>query len=197
MKRTVTGLFGTYDAAMKAVRDLEAAGVPHADISVVANNSEKRWSPTTDRTAADTGTGTAAGASVGAALGGGAGLLAGLGLMAIPGLGPVVAAGWLAATAVGAVAGAATGGLVGAMTGAGVSPEHAEVYAEGVRRGGSLVSARVDDALASRAQSVLSGTGAIDPTLRAAAYRKAGWSRFDEKAPPLTPSEIERERTLY
>ena len=107
------------------------------------------------------GSGAAAGASVGAALGGGAGLLAGLGLLAIPGLGPVVAAGWLAATAVGAVAGGAAGGLVGSLTSAGVNPEHAEIYAEGVRRGGSIVTARVDDTLAPRAESLLSDRGAI------------------------------------
>ena len=76
-------------------------------------------------------------------MGGTAGLPAGLGLLAIPGLGPVVAAGWLAATAVGAAAGAATGGIVGALTEAGVSEEEAHSYAEGVRRGGTLVSARV------------------------------------------------------
>ena len=78
-------------------------------------------------------------------MGGTAGLPAGLGLLAIPGLGPVVAAGWLAATAVGAAAGAATGGIVGALTEAGVSEEEAHSYAEGVRRGGTLVSARVAD----------------------------------------------------
>jgi hypothetical protein len=50
-------------------------------------------------------------------------------MLAIPGLGPVVAAGWLAATAAGAAAGAATGGILGSLTGAGVSTEHAYVYA--------------------------------------------------------------------
>jgi hypothetical protein len=64
---------------------------------------------------------------------------------AIPGLGPVVAAGWLTATAVGAAAGAATGGIVGALTEAGVSKDDASLYAEGVRRGGTLVSARVPE----------------------------------------------------
>jgi hypothetical protein len=85
-------------------------------------------------------TGAETGAGVGTAVGGAAGLLAGLGLLAIPGVGPVVAAGWLVATAVGAVAGAATGGLIGGLTGAGVSEDDAHVYAEGVRRGGSLVA---------------------------------------------------------
>lgn len=194
MTRTVTGLFDTYDAATEAVRELETAGIPHSAISIVANNAENRWSPTAGTNSTS---GAAAGASVGAALGGGAGLLAGLGLLAIPGLGPVVAAGWLAATAVGAVAGGTAGGLVGSLTGAGVSPEHAEVYAEGVRRGGSIVSARVEESLAPRARAILSDKGSVDPELRGAAYRKAGWTRFDPNAPPFTVEEIERERSLY
>ena len=187
----------SYDAATQAVRDLEAAGIPHRDISIVANNAENRWSSPSGRTAENAGSGAASGASVGAALGGGAGLLAGLGLLAIPGLGPVVAAGWLAATAVGAVAGGAAGGLVGSLTSAGVRPEHAEIYAEGVRRGGSIVTARVDDTIASRAESILSDRGAVDPDVRGAAYRPVGLELFDEKAPPYTVEEIERERTLY
>ena len=73
-------------------------------------------------------------------------MLAGLGLLAIPGLGPVVAAGWLASTALGAAVGGAAGGLIGALTAAGVSKEDADIYAEGIRRGGTLVTARVPDA---------------------------------------------------
>ena len=83
-------------------------------------------------------------------IGGAAGLLAGLGLMAIPGVGPVVAAGWLVSTLTGAVAGGATGGVIGALTQAGISKEDADVYAEGLRRGGAVVSARVADNDASR-----------------------------------------------
>jgi hypothetical protein len=109
----------------------------------------------------------------------------------------VVAAGWLASTAVGAVAGAATGGVVGALTDAGVSREDAEVYAEGVRRGGALVSARVDEPLATRAEAILRGPRAIDPAKRRTAYQESGWTGFDPRAEPYTPSQIERERTLY
>lgn len=67
----------------------------------------------------------------------------------------MVAAGWLAATAVGAAAGAATGGVIGALTQAGVSKEDAEFYAEGVRRGGTLVSARVAEQDRTRLDGVL------------------------------------------
>src|SRR5471030_1395214 len=102
MTKIVSALYDTYDAARSAVSDLEAAGIPHADISIVANNSESWHRDDRQSNVAD-GAGT--GAGVGAAVGGVGGLLTGLGIMAIPGVGPVVAAGWLVATAVGAVAG--------------------------------------------------------------------------------------------
>jgi hypothetical protein len=84
------------------------------------------------------------GAGLGAATGGAIGALTGLGLMAIPGVGPLVAAGWLVSSLAGAAAGAATGSVIGALTQAGVSKD-ADVYAEGLRRGGAVVSARVED----------------------------------------------------
>ena len=122
------------------------------------------------------------------------GLLAGLGLLAIPGLGPVVAVGWLASLAVGAAAGAAAGGLVGALVSAGTPDDHAHVYSESVRRGGTLVSARVDDSAAVRIQAILDGYKPIDPVIRGAEYRKDGWKAFDPKAPAYKPNETELER---
>ena len=93
--------------------------------------------------------------------------VAGLGALAIPGVGPVVAAGWLVATVTGAGLGAAAGGLLGALTGAGLSEAEAEAYAEGVRRGGTLVSARVEEDRADRALAVLDRHGSIDLDERA------------------------------
>ncbi len=113
---------------------------------------------------------------MGAAVGGVAGLLAGLGLMAIPGVGPVVAAGWLVSTLAGAAAGGVTGGVLGALTQAGISKEDAEVYAEGLRRGGAVVSARVADADAVRLQAVMDRS-AVNIGERSAAYRQGGWNR--------------------
>src|SRR6187401_3739093 len=151
MTITISRLYDNYSDAQQAVRALEEAGLPHSDISIVANNSDSWFSTDKkvdrDRDGVDArAEGAGKGAGIGAGVGGAAGLLAGLGLLAIPGLGPVVAAGWLAATAVGAAAGAATGGIVGALTEAGVSDEDAQSYAEGVRRGGTLVTARVPEA---------------------------------------------------
>jgi hypothetical protein len=201
MTVTVSRLYDNYADAQAAVRGLEAAGIPHSDISIVANNSDNWFSTDKkidrDRDGMDDrAEGAGKGAGIGAGIGGTAGLLAGLGLLAIPGLGPVVAAGWLAATAVGAAAGAATGGIVGALTEAGISKEDAHVYAEGVRRGGTLVSARVPDADRARLEAVLDRS-AVNLRDRSAAWQKAGWKTFDPASKPYGADEVRKERQLY
>lgn len=203
MSKTITRLFDDYADATAAVRELEGLGIPHDDLSIVANNADKRHREHTDRDhdgINDDGDVTR-GASTGAVLGGAGGLLAGLGLLAIPGLGPIVAAGWLAATAagvgIGAAGGAATGSIVGALKNAGHTDEEANVYPEGVRRGGSLVSAKVPDNLVSDAEAVLQRNKSVDAQTRGDAYRESGWSKFDENAPAYTADEVERERALY
>ena len=81
--KTVVGLFDDMAQAKQAALDLEKAGIPHDDISLVANKHVSREHADM-RDISDT----AKGASIGAALGGTAGLLAGWGLLAILGLGP-------------------------------------------------------------------------------------------------------------
>ena len=44
MTTTISRLYDNYTDAQRAVDDLEAAGVPHSDISLVANNSEGWYS---------------------------------------------------------------------------------------------------------------------------------------------------------
>jgi hypothetical protein len=193
MTHTLTGLFDDFADARRAVQDLEAAGVPHRDISLVANAARG------EHDAHAAGDDAGKGAGIGATVGGVGGLLAGLGLLAIPGLGPVVAAGWLASTAVGALAGGvvggAAGGLVGALTHAGVPEEDAHVYAEGVRRGGSLVTARVDEALAPTARRILGDDRTVNIQGRREAWRQEGWSHFDDGAPAYDHDEVQAERT--
>jgi uncharacterized membrane protein len=191
--QTITKVYDRHEQARQAVNALEAAGIPSSEISLLANRyvSEK-YADVDDVSEAATGAG------IGAVVGGTAGLLAGLGLLAIPGLGPVVAAGWLASTAVGAAAGGATGGLVGALAEAGVSKEHAHVYSEAVRRGGTLLSVRTDDSRAEKVRTILDRYQPIDPARQGAEYRKTGWKEFDPEAEPydLSETEIERIRRL-
>jgi len=206
MAVTIYRLYDTYSQASQVVGDLEAAGLPHSEISLVASNADNWYAPKKtvatgkiDRDGSgvdDRVEGAETGAGIGAAVGGGAGLLAGLGLMAIPGIGPVVAAGWLVATAVGAVAGGATGGMIGALTQTGLSKEDAEIYAEGVRRGGTLVTARIPDNDRSRYESIMNRSG-VNISDRGAAYRKSGWTRFDPSASPYSAEQARKEREMY
>jgi hypothetical protein len=204
MTKTISRLYNSYDRAAQALRDLEAAGVPHSDISIVANNSDNWYSNNgstkrvdRDRDGVDDrAEGAGAGAGIGAGVGGAAGLLAGLGLLAIPGVGPVVAAGWLVATAAGAATGAVAGGIIGALTQAGVSDEDAQVYAEGIRRGGTLVTARVNDADTPRLEAILDRSSLRTNDLRSS-YAKSGWKSFDQSASPYTADQVRKERSLY
>ncbi|RWB18559.1 MAG: hypothetical protein EOQ40_24500 [Mesorhizobium sp.] len=178
--QTITALFDDYDDAADAVGELESMGVPTSDLSIIANNADGRHSSSAAEDAAS-------GAGIGAVVGGAGGLATGLGAMAIPGVGPVVAAGWLAATAAGAVAGAvvggAAGGIIGSLTdGADVSESDAHVYAEGVRRGGTLVTARVEDDLAPQVQAILRDSRSVDVAKRRNEYEAGGWTGFDPAA---------------
>lgn len=206
MTKTITRVYDTYAAAERAVRELEAAGLSDSNIGLVASNAEGRHKPGGSSVDPkhdkarhgndDRATGAATGGGLGAVAGGAAGVLAGLGLIAIPGIGPVVAAGWLAATATGAVAGGAAGGLIGALAGSGTSKENAELYAEAVRRGGCIVTARVPDEDQLRYEAILDPS-AVDITQRAALWRKAGWTGYDPEAPAYTAEEVRRDRATY
>jgi stress response protein YsnF len=181
--KTITAFFDSYEDASEAVRRLEAAGVSRGNISLIASNEGDRYSSHASRTfdgtnhhTDDVSDGAGTGATVGTLAGGGAGLLAGLGMLAIPGLGPVVAAGWLVSTLVGAGAGAAVGGLAGALIDAGVDENDAHAYAEGIRRGGALVTVRASDAEVDRIVDILDDEGTVDFDERETTWRSEGWT---------------------
>jgi stress response protein YsnF len=181
--KTITAFFDSFNDAADAVRRLENAGIQHEDISLVANNEGDRYSEhASGRTHASdshTGDGAGTGATVGTLAGGGAGLLAGLGMLAIPGLGPVVAAGWLVSTLVGAGAGAAVGGLAGSLVGAGVDERDAHAYAEGVKRGGALVTVRATETMVDRIVDILDDDGTVDLDNRQTSWQSEGRSSGD------------------
>lgn len=202
--QTIARLYDSHADAVEVVQQLEASGVPHSDISLVANDTEGRLADARSSGAAtgmtsgdpDQGaaTGAGTGATLGTVLGGGAGLLAGIGALAIPGVGPIVAAGWLVAALTGAGVGAAAGGLLGSLTGAGVSEADAHVHAEGVRRGGTLVTVRADETRAGRVSAVLDGRAAVDLATRRAEYEAEGWKGYNPDAAPYTSEQVTTER---
>lgn len=199
--QTVSGLFDDYGDASQAVRELHAAGIANADISLITADRGAAEAPKPSRIATDVAGGVEGGAGAGVVLGGAGGLLAGLGMIAVPGIGPVIAGGWLLATAAGAVTGAilggAAGGIIGALVSGGVPEEDAHVYSEGLRRGGSLVTVRVEDDRADQVRSILDDNDAVDVSGRRAAYEAEGWQGFDENAEPLTTTkQAPRDNTL-
>ena len=98
MTVTISRLYDSYAQATEAVSNLERAGVPPSDISIVSNNSDNWYSDNTARRTTggpatvdrdrdgvdDRAEGAGTGAGIGATAGGVVGLLTGLGLLAIP-----------------------------------------------------------------------------------------------------------------
>jgi stress response protein YsnF len=191
MAKTVVGLMDNISEAQDVVRDLVDSGFNRDAISILTRRDERTEGMVREEEGTtDTGSGAAKGAGAGAVLGGIVGLVVGI----IPGVGPILAAGPIAATLVGAGVGAVAGGIVGALTNMGVPEEHANYYAEGVRRGGVLVTVATADENADQAADIMRRHGAVDIEKRAEHWRSTGWERFDEKAAPYSSEEFARER---
>jgi hypothetical protein len=185
MAKTVIGLFDTRGEVDVAIDELLRFGVSRDAISVVSR--DERGDSTSEVSGDAAAEGAGAGAVGGTLVGGALGLLVGTGLLVIPGIGPVLAAGPLAAsigsfaaaagaTALGAGLGAAAGGLLGGLMGVGVPEDEAEVYVEGVRRGGTLLSVQVTDVEADDVREILLRNGAVDMSRRSDEWRAGGWS---------------------
>ena len=206
MTKTITRVYDDYASAEETVAELKSAGLGDSHIGLVASNADgwhrpgaKSVSPIHDKDRDgkdDRSEGAATGGGVGAILGGAAGAAAGLGMIAIPGIGPVVAAGWLAALAAGAVGGGVAGGLIGALVESGTSKENAQLYAEALRRGGAIVTAKVSDDDEAQYTAIMDER-AFDVTARANAWRDSGWTGYDPEAPVFTAEEVRRERETY
>ena len=206
MTKTITRVYDDYALAEETVRELKGAGLGDSSIGIVASNADgwhrpgaKSVNPIHDKDRDgkdDRAEGAATGGGLGAIAGGAAGVAAGLGMIAIPGIGPVVAAGWLAALAAGAVGGGVAGGLIGALVESGTSKENAQLYAEALRRGGALVTAKVSDADEAQYTAIMDHR-AYNVMERGQAWRDEGWTGYDPEAPAFTADEVRRERATY
>ena len=195
MAKTVVGLFRSPSEARDVVEELVQAGCQREDISLVAKNDEAGGASESGDSGETKGAeGLATGAGIGAVLGGIGGILVGMGALAIPGIGPVVAAGPIAAGLAGAAGGAVAGGLIGGLIGLGIPEEEAHTYAEGVRRGHTLVLAKTSDEQADLASSVMNRHNPIDIHTESAKWRQEGWSgRSDYASEDLSRSRVAAE----
>jgi hypothetical protein len=192
---TISALFDNAMDVQNAVRDLVNSGFRRDDISVVASDAAGEYASYhgVDIPADDT----LEGVATGTLLGGLGGFVVGLAALAIPGVGPVLAAGPIASALAGAGIGAVTGGILGALVDLGMDEDTAGYYAEGIRRGSTLVTVRTTDELAGRARSILNRYNPVDIKSRVQSWQQSGWNRFDPSAKPYTFDQIERERTRY
>lgn len=186
MNKTVVALYDEYTAANNAVKELVDRGFRREDISLVSREKTEEGEYRVETE--DDSEGVLMGAGVGAALGGIGGLLVGAGSLFIPGVGPVLAAGplvsLLASAGIGAAVGGVTGGLLGALVDMDIPEEHAHGYAEGVRRGGSLVAVRTTDDQTDQVVQVLNGYNPVNIDQRVSEWRQTGWTGFDPNADP-------------
>ncbi len=196
MAKTVVGLFDDRAAAKAAVRELLGEGVRRNDIGLMAKRLDDEPRDVEVEYVEEDGheqvEDMAKGAGTGAAIGGAAGLLLSLSALAIPGIGPVLAAGPLAALIAGAGVGATAGGLISGLTRLGLDDDDADTYAEGLRRGGTLVSVNAPDERADRAVSTLKRHGAIVIDKRAAEWSEEVWSGFDRQEATASDSTTPR-----
>lgn len=186
--KSVTALYEDFDKAREVVTALVDAGFQRENISIVASDAAGTYSSrlqTDDPEDVSGGEGAGFGAVVGA--------LVGVGAMLIPGIGPVIAAGPLVAglvgAGVGAAAGAVTGGITASLIDLGVDEESANYYAEGIRRGGALVTVQADDTWADNAADIMNRYNPVNLDTKAAEWKTSGWQGFDENADAYVPTD--------
>jgi hypothetical protein len=143
-ERAVSGMFMFRSEAEDTIQSLKEAEYSMSDVSILFGPTS-----TTDHPAPGDPTkaaeGTEAGLIAGGTFGGVIGLLAGIGSLAIPGVGTLIAAGPIIGAIAGLGAGGVVGGLAGALIGLGIPEENSNEYEGRIRRGGILLSVRVQD----------------------------------------------------
>ena len=187
--KTVAGIFGSRDAAARAIQRLRGIGVREDTINVLLpGGTERQLSNVPTDEGEQPGMGSALGAVAGGATGASIGLPVGAALatFVIPGIGPVIAAGLLAG-ALFAAGGAAIGHTMEQNMSGGLPRDELHVYEEALRRGKIVVFVQTEsDDAADAVRAALDDAGAesIDAArdewwvgLRdqeAAAYRERG-----------------------
>jgi hypothetical protein len=193
-EKTVVALYDHFENAKSAVAEMIGAGAARDTIALLANTSTGdhpalSLNPAFAREEFDTDSsaqsGIVTGAEVGVGLGGLMGFLIGISSVAIPGIGFLIAAGTWATVAAGAAAGGAVGAIVGALTDHGVSDKDAHLYAEGLKRGGTLITAVVPEDHVAAMTEICKKHGAIDIEDRVAPWNAEGWVSFEQSGGSL------------
>src|SRR5271163_2598687 len=142
--KSVFCIASSEDQAFWIVDDLNEAGFPNNDISVLLpdKTGTRDFAHKYNTKAPE---GAATGGVTGGVVGGALGWLVGIGALAIPGVGPFIAAGPIMAALRGAAVGGAVGGIAGALIGMGIPEFEAKRYEGKIRSGNVLISVHTED----------------------------------------------------
>lgn len=180
---TRTYIFDRYVDAKGAVSALEQAAISPYFISILGRGGDdlvtlSEYQPETRMAQEDP-----------------ASLLDSLGLTMISDMGPLAVGGWLAA---GTHARGTTGdAVVETLVASGHSQDDAEVFAEALHRGATLVAVRAKDHQIDGVAAMLVRDGGVDAATRGAAYLADGWTGYDSDALPYTSQKVYDERMRY
>ncbi|MDO6964322.1 hypothetical protein [Rhizobium alvei] len=171
--RFLTTLFETFDDAARAIRALKAICIAEADISFVTRCIKGAFSATSQA-------GKTKGTNAAEQL---QDLHAGVGVMNIPGIGPAAVAGKIARQIADTEKsdGAETC-LVSVLMTHGLEEREANIHAECIRQGDTLLVVRLDDDRQQDIETTCSLFSRVDVEKRFAAFAASGWFRFDIKS---------------
>lgn len=176
-------IFDHYTHAKTAVAQLERAGIKSSAVSIMGRGGEDLGSlslfSATDLAPARTN----------------GSLLDAMGLMCIEGVGPLAVAGSLPSLV--AQTGTTGNDLLMALMTLGHKRMDAEILAEAVHRGATLVSVMIDEGRVGGVSAILEDNGGVAPEDRGSAYRDEGWTHYDAKMPPFTSEQVYQERMRY
>lgn len=179
MTKTIVALYDDIVVARQVVEDLVNANFERTSISLITNDAHNQYSQYLDKDYAPREDAVTAleGARFGSVVGALTGLLVSMAALTIPGIGLAIAAGPVTGALTGMVAGAITGGVTGALVKSGVPEDEAPYYAEGIRRGGTLISLETADTL--RAEDIMNRSGSTNIHERATSWRQTGWQHLE------------------
>jgi uncharacterized membrane protein len=151
MKATI-GVYDTHQKALEAVKELQNAGYPAKQLSIMGKADKVDNEMSIQSTASKV---SKAEVSIGMIAGSVVGLLTGIGIFAIPGLGFLYGAGAVVGIFAGVDFGLMSGGLVAILTTLGIDLEHLEDYKKHIEDGKFLLLAQGSETAILMAENVL------------------------------------------
>ncbi len=193
MAKTVVGLFDDIHDAEAVVRELIDEGASKEHISLVRTGSDA-FAHTFAGTSPGT---TTSGAAVGGERSDLGSLLTNTKTVTLPGIGSTYVAGPLSSS-LSRDSANDRHVLIDELTERGVADTDARFYAEGVRRGSTLVVLRVYDEDADDVADIMERHGATDLHSRTESWRARGWKDLDWKTTkPYAREEFDKERETW